>query len=198
MKILRKFRVLILLLYPTIFLGQSLLPGSNALLASSRNSDILGTVRQSQILNGMNWPWSADSMSNAPNGIPYWNLPAMVQGINWFAIWLLNLVVPPIQAVTWWVWIGWVFSGLSVYWLAKKIGANEFGAVSAAIFFEMLPWVREKASTHIAYVFVFQLSLFCFFFAMTRKARNSDCSVCFFLLSRSVFLIFTGFIFRAR
>jgi hypothetical protein len=93
-------------------------------------------------------------LDNAPQGISYWNLPAMVQGVNWLAIWLLNLVLPPIQAVTWWVWIGWVLSGLSVYWLAKKIGANEFGAVNAAIFFEMLPWVREKASTHIAYVFI--------------------------------------------
>jgi hypothetical protein len=154
LKLLSKFRVLILLLYPTVFLGQSLLPGSNVLLASSRNSDILGTVRQSQILSAMDWPWSANLMDNAPNGIPYWSLSAMVQGFNWVAIWLLNLVLPPIQAVTWWVWIGWVFSGLSVYWLAKKIGANEFGAVSAAIFFEMLPWVREKASTHIAYVFI--------------------------------------------
>jgi hypothetical protein len=154
LKLSYKFRVLILLLYPTIFLGQSLLPGSNELLASSRNSDILGTVRQSQILSAMDWPWSANLMDNAPKGIPYWSLSAFVQGFNWVAIWLLNLVLPPIQAVTWWVWIGWVLSGLSVYWLAKKIGANEFGAVSAAIFFEMLPWVREKASTHIAYVFV--------------------------------------------
>jgi hypothetical protein len=151
---LRKFRVLILLLYPTAFLGQSLLPGSNVLPASSRNSDILGTVRQSQILNAMDWPWSQNLMDNAPHGSAYWNLPAMVQGVNWVAIWLLNFVLHPIQAVTWWVWIGWVLSGLSVYWLAKKIGANEFGAMCAAIFFEMLPWVREKASTHIAYVFV--------------------------------------------
>lgn len=122
--------------------------------ATSKYSDILGTVRQSQVLNSMKTPWSLNILDNAPQGISYWNLPAMVQGVNWVAIWLLNLVLPPIQAVTWWVWIGWVFSGLSVYWLAKKIGANEFGAVSAAIFFEMLPWVREKASTHIAYVFI--------------------------------------------
>ena len=148
------FKLLLISCYPTLYLGQALVPGTSFLPATSKYSDLLGTIRQSQILNAMDSPWSTNLMDNAPEGIPYWNLPAMVQGVNWVAIWLLNLVLPPIQAVTWWVWIGWVLSGLSVYWLSKKIGTNEFGAVCAAIFFQMLPWVREKASTHIAYVFV--------------------------------------------
>jgi hypothetical protein len=102
----------------------------------------------------MFWPWSKNLMENASSGLDFWNLPAMVQGVNWAAIWSLNRIVPPIQAVTWWIWIGWVLSGISVYILTKKIGATELGALSGAVCFEMLPWVREKAATHITYVFV--------------------------------------------
>ena len=154
LKRLSGLRYFLLCLYPTVFLGESLIPGSTGLLSSSNRSDIFGTVRQSQILDSMFWPWSKNLMENASSGLDFWNLPAMVQGVNWAAIWSLNRIVPPIQAVTWWIWIGWVLSGISVYILTKKIGATELGALSGAVCFEMLPWVREKAATHITYVFV--------------------------------------------
>jgi hypothetical protein len=154
LKRLSGLRYFLLCLYPTVFLGKSLIPGSTGLLSSSNSSDVLGTVRQSQTLDSMFWPWSKNLMENASSGLDFWNLTAMVQGVNWVALWLLNRVIPPIQAVTWWIWIGWVLSGISVYILAKKIGATELGAISGAVLFEMLPWVREKAATHIAYVFV--------------------------------------------
>jgi len=106
-----------------------------------------------QGLKEMTFPWSVNHMVNAPNGAPFWSLSILVNGVLWLALWVETRFISPMLAFNILVWSGWALSGLAAYALAKYLGSSILGAVSAGLFVESLPWMREKVLTHFEYTF---------------------------------------------
>lgn len=148
------FLLLVVVIYPVIFMHRELVPGASSLLQFSSRLDSSGTVRQAQILSRMGTLWSHNFLDNAPSGVSFWNTSSISQSLQFVALWTLTRVFSPILSVNLWILMGWILSGLAAYFLAKKIGASYFGSISAALFCESLPWMREKAMTHMSYVFL--------------------------------------------
>ena len=144
----------LLAVYPTWFIFPGLLPGTNKILKGQEATDLNGTVFQAQILKNMVYPWSSNQMFNAPVGESFWNIFAVPQSIHWGALWSLTRFLSPVQAVNFWLLIGWLLSGLAAYLLARYMRVSILGSVFAGLLVEILPWVREKASAHMAYVFL--------------------------------------------
>ena len=129
-------------------------PGSNSILKGQEATDLNGTVFQAQMLKNMALPWSSNQLLNAPTGERFWNVFAVPQAIHWGALWSLTRFLSPVLALNYWLLIGWVLSGVSAYVLARYIKISVYGSLLAGLLVEMLPWLREKASTHMAYVFL--------------------------------------------
>jgi len=148
------FLMFVVVVYPVIFMHREIATGTSSLLQYSSRLDSSGTVRQAQILNRMGTLWSPNFLDNAPSGVSFWNTSSISQSVQWVALWTLTRVFSPILSVNLWILMGWILSGLAAYFLAKKIGASYLGSISAALFCESLPWMREKAMTHMSYVFL--------------------------------------------
>ena len=131
-----------------------LVPGSNSILKGQEATDLNGTVFQAQMLKNMAFPWSTNQLLNAPTGERFWNVFAVPQAIHWGALWSLTRFLSPVLALNYWLLIGWIISGISAYVLARYIKVSVYGSLVAGLLVEMLPWLREKASTHMAYVFL--------------------------------------------
>jgi hypothetical protein len=116
--------------------------------------DTSGAVRIAQMLQNMSSVWSPNRMVNAPSGNSFWSIPYVPGAINWIALWVSTRVFDPFFSVSIWIWAGWVLSGLVVYWIACEVGVHFYGAILSGVLFEILPWMREKVMTHIAYVYV--------------------------------------------
>ena len=154
--IVRKFvhPIWLLTIYPIWFMYPCLTPGSNSILKGQEATDLNGTVFQAQMLKNMALPWSSNQLLNAPTGERFWNVFAVPQAIHWGALWSLTRFLSPVLALNYWLLIGWVLSGVSAYALARYIKISVYGSLLAGLLVEMLPWLREKASTHMAYVFL--------------------------------------------
>jgi len=144
----------LLTLYPIWFMYPCLVPGSNSILKGQEATDLNGTVFQAQMLKNMAFPWATNQLLNAPTGESFWNVFAVPQAIHWGALWSLTRFLSPVLAVNFWLLIGWILSGVSAYVLARYIKVSVYGSLVAGLLVEMLPWLREKASTHMAYVFL--------------------------------------------
>jgi hypothetical protein len=131
-----------------------LVPGSISILKGQEATDLNGTVFQAQMLKNMAFPWSTNQLLNAPSGERFWNVFAVPQAIHWGALWSLTRFLSPVLALNYWLLIGWILSGVSAYVLARYIKVSVYGSLVAGLLVEMLPWLREKASTHMAYVFL--------------------------------------------
>lgn len=152
----RKFMhpIWLLTAYPIWFMYPCLIPGSSSILKGQEATDLNGTVFQAQILKNMALPWSSNQMLNAPTGERFWNVFAVPQAIHWGVLWSLTRFLSPVLALNYWLLTGWIISGVSAYVLARYIKVSVFGSLLAGLLVEMLPWLREKASTHMAYVFL--------------------------------------------
>lgn len=106
-----------------------------------------------QSLERMPLPWSINHMVNVPNGAPFWSLSFVVNGVLWLSLWIETRFIPPMLAFNILIWSGWVLSGLAAFALAKYLGSSILGAISAGLFVESLPWMREKVLTHFEYTF---------------------------------------------
>ena len=144
----------LLTIYPIWFMYPCLTPGSNSILKGQEATDLNGTVFQAQVLKNMAYPWFSNQMLNAPTGERFWNVFAVPQAIHWGALWSLTRFLSPVLALNYWLLIGWILSGVSAYVLARYIKVSVFGSLAAGLLVEMLPWLREKASAHMAYVFL--------------------------------------------
>lgn len=144
----------LLTIYPIWFMYPCLKPGSSSILKGQEATDLNGTVFQAQILKNMALPWSSNQMLNAPTGERFWNVFAVPQAIHWGALWSLTRFLSPVLALNYWLLFGWILSGVSAYVLARYIKVSVYGSLAAGLFVEMLPWLREKASAHMAYVFL--------------------------------------------
>jgi len=142
-----------LLIYPTWFMGPALLPWGHVLFQQSTRQDTSGTAFAAQMLKQMRLPWSKNMLSNAPYGTNFWSLPDINHGIHNIYFWLLTRWTSAEFTVSSFIWIGWCLSGVAAYLLARRLGSNRFGALFAGIICEMLPWMREKAMTHVSYVY---------------------------------------------
>jgi hypothetical protein len=111
------------------------------------------TLWVAQSLKQMTFPWSINHLVNAPHGAQFWSLSFVVNGVLWLALWVETRFISPMLAFNILVWTGWVLSGLAAYALAKYLGSTNLGAVSAGLFVESLPWMREKVLTHFEYTF---------------------------------------------
>lgn len=116
--------------------------------------DTSGTVRIAQMLKSMSSIWSQNRMVNAPIGNPFWTIPYVPSAINWIVLWVLTRIFDPFFSVSVWIWVGWVLSGLVVYWIAREVGVHVYGAIFSGVLVQCLPWMREKVMTHNAYVFL--------------------------------------------
>jgi hypothetical protein len=117
-------------------------------------TDINGTVFQAQMLKNMVLPWSTNHILNAPEGESFWNVFAVPQAVHWGALWSLTRFLSPVLALNYWILLGWVLSGVSAYFLARYLKISIHGSIAAGLLVEMLPWLREKVITHMAYVFL--------------------------------------------
>ncbi len=116
--------------------------------------DTSGTVAITQALERMHFPWSVNVMANAPIGESFWSLSRMVQSIQWLMLWLLTRFCSAILAVNLFVFIGWVLTGVSIFALSRYLKMSMLSATICGVLVQMLPWVREKAMTHVAYVYL--------------------------------------------
>jgi hypothetical protein len=132
----------------------ALLPGTNSMVQYSHILDTSGTVAIAQALKRMKYPWSLNVMSNAPYGENFWSLNRLVQAVQWLALWLLTRFNSAILSVNILICIGWVLSGISVYILCRFLKLSVMSSVMSGLLVQMLPWVREKVMTHVAYVFI--------------------------------------------
>ena len=132
----------------------ALLPGTNSMVQYSHILDTSGTVAIAQALQRMKYPWSLNVMSNAPFGESFWSLSRLVQSVQWLALWLLTRFNSAILSVNIFICIGWVLSGISVYILCRFLKLSVMSSVMSGLLVQMLPWVREKVMTHVAYVFI--------------------------------------------
>ena len=138
--------------YPVLFMFPALFSG-NTIMVKKTTSDVGHYVWVAQQLNEMQFPWSRNMAIGAPNGVQFWSPAAMVNGVYWVALWILTRLVSPIVSVNLLLLLGWILSGVSVYFLAKKLGANHSASLVAGISLQMLPWFREKLIAHPLYVF---------------------------------------------
>ena len=154
--IVRKFvhPIWLLTIYPVWFMFPTLLPGTNSMLQYSGVLDTSGTVEVTQALQRMKYPWSLNVMANAPFGESFWNLARLVQSIQWLVLWFLTRFNSAILSVNLFICLGWVLSGISVYVLCRYLRLSIFSSTVSGLLIQMLPWVREKAMTHVAYVYL--------------------------------------------
>jgi hypothetical protein len=138
--------------YPTLFMSPALFSG-DTLMVRKTTSDVGHYVWVAQQLNAMKFPWSQNMMIGAPTGVSFWSPAAIVNGAYWITLWVLTRLVSPMVSVNLLLLLGWILSGLSVYLLAKRLGANHGASLVAGIALQMLPWFREKLITHPLYVF---------------------------------------------
>lgn len=139
--------------YPTWFMGPALNPWGHKLLQMNSSSDISGSVFNAQMLAKMTFPWSSNAYLNAPEGSNFWTFYEINHAIHNIYYWMLTRVATAEFAVSSFIYIGWVSSGIAVYLLTKKISGSIFCAVYAGILCEILPWMRLKANTHVVYVY---------------------------------------------
>ncbi len=144
----------LLMIYPTWFMWPCLLPGTSSMLQYSAILDTSGTVAIAQMLQKMPYPWSTNFMQNAPLGESFWSPPMLTQSVHWLFFWLETRIMSPLLAVNIFIWIGWVLSGVAGYKLARYLKMSMFSALFVGLLIEVLPWVREKAMTHVAYVYL--------------------------------------------
>jgi hypothetical protein len=129
-------------------------PGASALMQNSGSLDTSGTVFGAQALQRMKFPWSQNLMINPPDGISTTTLANLVQSLRLILLWLLVKFLDPIQSVSIMVLVGWILTGIAAFSLARYLKASMFGAFAAGLICESLPWMREKAMTHVAYVYI--------------------------------------------
>ena len=153
-KRLRAHPAWLLMIYPTWFMWPCLLPGTSSMLQYSAILDTSGTVAIAQMLQKMPYPWSTNFMQNAPLGESFWSPPMLTQSVHWLFFWLETRFMSPLLAVNVFIWIGWVLSGIAGYTLARYLKMSMFSALFVGLLIEVLPWVREKAMTHVAYVYL--------------------------------------------
>jgi hypothetical protein len=180
---------LLLIVYPTWFMWPCLLPGTNSMLQYASYLDTSGTVSFAQSLSRMATPWSWNYFNNAPIGESFWNPTKAVQGIHWLVFWIETRVMSPVLAVNVFIWLGWVLSGIAGYKLARYLKMSMFSAVFVGLLIEILPWVREKALTHVSYVFLC-LPLFCVVLALKcfdAPSRRNALNLLGFVMFLSVF-----------
>ena len=146
--------ILILFAYPTIFMWPAVKPGASALMQYSGSLDTSGTVFGAQALQRMKFPWSQNLMINPPDGISTATLANLVQSLRLISLWILVKFLDPIQSVSIMVLVGWILTGIAAFSLARYLKARMFGAFAAGLICESLPWMREKAMTHVAYVYM--------------------------------------------
>jgi hypothetical protein len=144
----------LLVVYPLWFMWPTLLPGTGSMMQYSHILDSSGTVSIVQALDRMQFPWSVNVMSNAPIGESFWGLSRMVQSIQWLVLWSLTRFCSPILAVNLFIFIGWVLTGVSIFVLSRYLKLSMISATTCGVLAQMLPWVREKAMTHVAYVYL--------------------------------------------
>jgi len=163
----------------------ALLPGTNSMVQYSHILDTSGTVAIAQALKRMKYPWSLNVMSNAPYGESFWSLSRLVQSVQWLALWLLTRFNSAILSVNILICIGWVLSGISVYILCRYLKLSIMSSLMSGLLVQMLPWVREKVMTHIAYVFICVPIFAIFLLIKTKSEPNKSnfvkllCFICF-------------------
>jgi hypothetical protein len=146
--------ILILFAYPTIFMWPAVKPGASALMQYTGSLDTSGTVFGAQALRRMKFPWSQNLMINPPDGISTVTLANLVQSVRLISLWILVKFLDPIQSVSIMVLVGWILTGIAAFSLARYLKASTLGAFAAGLICESLPWMREKAMTHVAYVYM--------------------------------------------
>jgi hypothetical protein len=124
------------------------------MLQYSHILDTSGTVAIAQSIERMRYPWSMNVMANAPFGEDFWSLSRMVQAVQWLVLWILTRFGSAILAVNLLICIGWVLSGIAAFALSKYLKYSTIAAVFSGLLVQMLPWVREKAMTHVSYVYL--------------------------------------------
>jgi hypothetical protein len=129
-------------------------PGASALMQYSGSLDTSGTVFGAQALRRMKFPWSQNMLVNPPDGIPTVTLANLVQSVRLISLWILVKLIDPIQSVSIMVLVGWILTGIAAFSLARYLKASTLGAFAAGLICESLPWMREKAMTHVAYVYM--------------------------------------------
>jgi hypothetical protein len=146
--------ICLLVIYPLWFMWPTILPGTGSMMQYSHILDTSGTVAIVQALDRMQFPWSVNVMANAPIGESFWGLSRMVQSIQWLVLWSLTRFCSAILAVNLFIFIGWVLTGVSIFVLSRYLKLSILSATICGVLVQMLPWVREKAMTHVAYVYL--------------------------------------------
>lgn len=161
----------VLCIYPIWFLWQPLTSNIGTQIGKG-TSDLNGGILYAEILSRMPTLFSPNLLTNSPNGETFWTALTIPQTLLNVLLWGASHVLPATNAVAVVSAVGWILTGVSVYLLAREVGANRLPAVAAGVIGESLPWLQLKAGSHIAYLFA-GLVLFAWIFAI-RFAKKSE------------------------
>jgi hypothetical protein len=117
-------------------------------------TDLDGAFRIAQLLRDMRWPWSISMGSGAPSGEGLVRWQAISQGVQFGSIYLFTRVAPAVFSVNLFITIGWIFTGVAVYLLGRRLSLSPWLALGSAVLAQMLPALPKMAANYTTYVFI--------------------------------------------
>lgn len=115
------------------------------------------TVAMEMTADGFQRGWSSFLRYGSdffPNGQSFVRLDWLSQLIPHAYTWTTSHVLSPADVLHGWILIGWIVSGLSVYWSMRVFGAGCIAAVVAGLVVQMMPAFRWFAINHVNYMFI--------------------------------------------
>jgi hypothetical protein len=89
-----------------------------------------------------------------PDGKSFISIEWTSQFLLHFYTWIASQFLLPVDVLHLWILIGWITSGIAVYWCMRRFGANIAGSLIAGILVQMMPAFRWFAVNHINYMFI--------------------------------------------
>jgi hypothetical protein len=149
----RSFSIGALAVYPFLFLAPVFF-GSDGLRLGNQFSDMNGTLAGINELNAMSTPWSATQWFGFPEFQGYWDLMRVSQAFHSLGFWFLTRIFEPYDSLNIYIFAGWVCTGLISFLIAREFSFSYPTAVGYGILVQSLPWIREKATEHVSYVWL--------------------------------------------
>ena len=118
-------------------------------------SDMNGTLLDLQSLSRMETPWSRTTRLGFPEGSQFWVPINLIHLVPNLIGWVLTRAVEPIRVLNFYVFAGFLLTGLSAYWIARALMMSFWPAVFSGVLVQMLPWFTSKAANHIFYTWYF-------------------------------------------
>lgn len=145
--------VLLSAIYPLVVLWRVLFVNTDSRLGAVP-SDMDGTLRIVQQVSQDGFLTSCSRWNGFPECVGLGLPNRLVRLIFSFLFDLTTAFFSPQLALNLVIFTGWVVTGTAVFLLSRKVGLSTPSSLLALAIVQMLPWIREKSTEHVAYVFV--------------------------------------------